>query len=311
MKYFITILLFTLIINQKAEKAKPTSWPIYQDNIQSDKKDPAKTFSKEIDLEKTPAHQDIIPDKKLQTQWEKYEKDGTLDKEDEWDYQDNGRNWGWTCLNGLKQSPINIPMSTQFRGRWSQYDTTLRFHLKEVLPKTKVKLTSKEFTMVVDEKDGGKLPRFKAVPLAMKKKNFGTVVVHPSFSPESAYNYVAYKFWFKTPSEHLIDMKNYPLEIQLEHHLDLIKSLIYPKNAQHANIYRKMMLVFMVQKGGLNKFIDTILDKEKLPREDRSGNLALSRKVAPFITDKPIKFDIKENELLMEDLFHTDTRGLP
>lgn len=165
--------------------------------------------------------------------------------------------------------------------------------------------------MQVDQKEGGKLPRFKSIPASQKKKNFGTVVIHPGFSPESAYNYVAYKFWFKTPSEHLIDMVNYPLEIQLEHHLDLIKSLIYPKNALHGKVYRKMMLSFMVKKGGINNFLDKILDKEKFPREDRSGNLALSRKVAPFITDKPIKFDIKENELLMEDLLHSDSKGLP
>lgn len=67
----------------------------------------------------------------------------------------------------------------------------MRFHLKPVLPAVKVKLTHREFTMEIDDAEGGKNPNFKklrskAVPIADKAKNFGQVVIHPGYSPKTA-----------------------------------------------------------------------------------------------------------------------------
>jgi hypothetical protein len=60
--------------------------------------------------------------------------------------------------------------------------------------------------------------------------------------------------------------------MQLEHHLDLIKSLIWPENALHSQIPRKMMLSFMFTKGGLNPLLNKIFDDKKIfMREERGG----------------------------------------
>lgn len=149
--------------------------------------------------------------------------------------------------------------------------------MKPVLPAVKVKLTAREFTMEINDAEGGKNPNFKklrnkAVPIADKTNNFGQVVIHPGYSPKTALSYTAYRFYFKTPSEHLIDLRHYPIEMQLEHHLDLVKSLIWPENALHAHVPRKMMLSFMFTKGGLNPLLNKIFEDKKIyMREERGG----------------------------------------
>lgn len=106
-------------------------------------------------------------------------------------------------------------------------------------------------------------------------------------------------------------MAHYPLEMQLEHHLDLIKSLIWPENGLHNQIPRKMVLSFMFTKGGLNPLLMKIFDdKKNFKREERGGYLVLSREKAPFITNTPIESTLPENKILMEDLFHSASRGL-
>jgi len=150
------------------------------------------------------------------------------------------------------------------------------------------------------------------VPPADKQSNFGQIVVHPGFSPKTALAYIAYGIHFKTPSEHTINYDHYPLELQVEHHLDLIKSLIWPDNAKHSQIPRKAFVSFLAKVGGNNPFFRNILSKEhpQLLREERMGFKVLDREKVPFATGKDLSWELKPNDFNLFDLFNPQKQGV-
>jgi hypothetical protein len=104
--------------------------PVMESPVQKQDKSIIKTNDKVIDLTTTPKHQDIVKNTKLQTKWEIYNPQGLTEAENEWDYVDQGRNWGWSCLFGKRQSPINLNKTGLFRREWVNHDVSIRFGYK-------------------------------------------------------------------------------------------------------------------------------------------------------------------------------------
>jgi len=146
----------------------------------------------------------------------------------------------------LKQSPININKLWDLNKAFVSHDNYIRFDYNNYLknPEMKVTVTNKKFQIEV----------------ADPTKSLGQLVVHSPENPKAAYSYALKKINFKLPSEHSIDYMHYPLEIQLEHHLDLLKSLIWPANATRTNIKRIAIFALLAQSTGStsNPFVNSL-----------------------------------------------------
>lgn len=88
----------------------------------------------------------------------------------DWDYIDQGRNWGWTCAKGFKQSPIDIAKNTAYSPATSETRSSIRFGLSEDSPKLKVEVSRTNGLHVVADGDA----------------KIGEIVIHPSYDPKSA-----------------------------------------------------------------------------------------------------------------------------
>jgi hypothetical protein len=116
-------------------------------------------------LTSTPDHQDYVEKKKLV-----YEhKEEPEVKEEDYDYVDQGRNWGWTC-QGFRQSPINVNRM-QWAPDTADNRASVRIALMEDSPKMKVELNDKQFILIPDGAPDDRI---------------GEIVIHPNYDVDSA-----------------------------------------------------------------------------------------------------------------------------
>jgi len=92
----------------------------------------------------------------------------------DWDYVDQSRNWGWTCAWGFKQSPINIEKEWQMDPNFISHDALMRFNYKsfQKQPPVKITIDNKQFLM-----EG-----------AAPTDNWGELVIHPGSHPSTAFS---------------------------------------------------------------------------------------------------------------------------
>jgi carbonic anhydrase len=151
-----------------------------------------------------------------------------------WDYVNNGNDWECTCKEGLEQSPVNLPETSQaIHSPVSPY-----FHYEEVSHVNKV-------TTIDGMLEHGKnmnIEYFKGA-LRIFHPNFGKIVTLDGAV------YVAEEIVFHTPSEHTIDGKRLDMEMQIIHY-----------GQTKGDISKQVVLSFLFQKtpGVYNKFIDDV-----------------------------------------------------
>lgn len=85
--------------------------------------------------------------------------------------------------------------------------------------------------------------------------------------------------------------------MQLHHHLDLIKSLLWPSNAQQGKIPRTCILTLFVTSGGQNPFIDALIKEPHVKRDKNYFPPQPDKTQVPFITDKPITFTLTKDDI--------------
>jgi len=162
----------------------------------------------------------------------------------------------------------------------------------------------------------------------LKKESFGEVVISLPDNPNTHISYNAKRIWFKTPSEHSLDYIHSPMEVQVEHHIDLLKSLIYPRDIMGSTIRRVLMISFLASSGMNNPLLAQFFpldltgksqnpDDKKSPIADaplfmikRMDDLIMPEKIpepaAPITaTYPPAKFTSLQN------LFSLRTGGVP
>jgi len=175
---------------------------------------------------------------------------------DQWDYSRGGADWECTCKEGKEQSPINLPKKENAIGSPAkplfQYDE---------VPKKRT-VTTKEGL--------NKTQRLRVIYddtlLKIKDAEFGKIVTLDGsvFKGE--------EINFHTPSEHKINGKTYPMEMQVLH-----------QGQTKGDIGKQVVLSFLFEKkpGAYNKFIDDV-DFFNLPNpssksRDIANNLYLPK----------------------------------
>ncbi len=152
---------------------------------------------------------------------------------DEWDYSQGGSNWECTCQEGKEQSPIDLPKKENAVSSPAkpifQYDEVPRERTvttKDGLNKTQRLRISYEDTI-----------------LKIKDAEFGKIVTLDGSV------YLATEINFHTPSEHKINGKTYPLEMQILHY-----------GQTQGDIGKQVILSFLFDSapGAYNKFIDDV-----------------------------------------------------
>jgi carbonic anhydrase len=89
----------------------------------------------------------------------------------DWDYVDQSRNWGWNCVFGKEQSPININSSTfSSINIQDRYSLRFRYNVTKKNPAIKIEIDSKKFIIEVSD---------------LKKESFGEVVIANPDNPNT------------------------------------------------------------------------------------------------------------------------------
>ena len=157
---------------------------------------------------------------------------------DNWNYNQNGGDWECDCAEGMEQSPINIETKKAIK---SPVSPVFSYHEVEV----KKTINS----------DDGQLKSHTYV----KMENLDHMItIHAGFGSVVTLDgttYNASKLVFHTPSEHKLDGKQYPMEMQIIHH-----------GASAGALTKSVVLSFLFTKvpGVYNKFLDD-LDFFSLP----------------------------------------------
>jgi carbonic anhydrase len=159
---------------------------------------------------------------------------------EDWNYQENGRDWNCDCSEGREQSPIDLPPIEK------AIDSPIKplFQYNEIPVKS---LTSKKDGQV-KETENLKIEVFKNT-LKIVHDKFGRVVTIDGAI------YYAQEIVIHTPAEHTIDGKKYDMEVQIIHY-----------GQTKGDIAKQVMLCFLFEKkaGIYNRFIDD-LDIFNLP----------------------------------------------
>jgi len=144
---------------------------------------------------------------------------------DSWNFATHGVDWECKCTEGSEQSPINLPDSSSL----ANVSAESLFIFNELLP--------------------GSVPFIWEDSMMKMKGEFGSIT-----GPDGA-EYIAYELRFHTPSEHTIQGKRYPLELQV----------LY-KGVTEGDFYKQAGLAFLFtgKSGAANKFFDG-LDLMNLP----------------------------------------------
>ncbi len=152
---------------------------------------------------------------------------------EEWDYSKRGSDWECTCKEGKEQSPINLPNLTEA----IESPAKPVFQYDEI-PKERVVTTSEGLN-----KTQRLRILYENTTLKIKESEFGKVVTLDGAE------YTASEIIFHTPSEHTINNKNFPMEMQIIH-----------QGQTQGDIGKQIVLSFLFEKkpGAYNKFIDDI-----------------------------------------------------
>ena len=116
-----------------------------------------------------------------------------------WDFENNGSEWECLCKEGKRQSPIDLPSPK----------AAIQTPVKPLMEYDMVNEADGEKLKI--SYDGGELKIFADTNELIQGRGFGKVV-----TPDGGV-YFADKINFKTPSEHTIDGRQFPLEIQIIH----------------------------------------------------------------------------------------------
>jgi carbonic anhydrase len=152
---------------------------------------------------------------------------------DEWDYSKGGSDWECTCKEGKEQSPIDlpkkddaIPSPAKPLFQYDEVPTKRIVTTKEGLSKTqRLRIT------------------YEDTKLKIKDSDFGKVVTLDGSV------FLATEINFHTPSEHKINGKTFPMEMQIIH-----------EGQTKGDIGKQVILSFLFEKkpGAYNKFIDDV-----------------------------------------------------
>jgi len=162
---------------------------------------------------------------------------------DNWNYINHGDDWECLCKEGIFQSPIDLPDTTEA----ILSPVTPLFQFEEVSAKT-------SFTTIDGEIKANSYIKMKLFKGALR-------IMHPNLGKIITLNGAVYKgeeISIHTPSEHTIKGKKYDMEIQIT---------FYGKSK--GDIAKQIVLSFLFEKkpGYYNKFIDD-LDFYNLPNKD-------------------------------------------
>jgi len=152
---------------------------------------------------------------------------------DQWDYSREGSDWECTCKEGKEQSPVDLPKIEEAISSPAkpifQYD--------EVPTKRSV-TTSEGLTKTENLKIN-----FEDTILKIKDAEFGKIVTLDGSV------FLGTEINFHTPSEHKINGKAYPMEMQVIHY-----------GQTKGDIGKQVILSFLFEKqpGAYNKFIDDV-----------------------------------------------------
>jgi carbonic anhydrase len=150
-----------------------------------------------------------------------------------WDYSRKGEDWECTCAEGKEQSPLDLPLAQKA----TKSPTKPLFQYDEV---STINMVSTEDGRTKNE---NLKIKFVNGSLKISFSNFGKVVTLDGSV------YEAEDIIFHTPSEHTINGKKYPLEIQIIHN-----------GKTKGDIAKQVVLSFLFESkpGVYNKFIDDV-----------------------------------------------------
>jgi len=152
---------------------------------------------------------------------------------DDWNYEAKGLDWECDCKDGMEQSPISIPTKNVIESPVAPVFTYTEVEVKKTENTDDGQVKSHKFVKMLNENH----------QLQINADSFGTVVTLDGTS------YNAHRIVFHTPSEHQIDGRSYPMEMQIIH-----------TGVSDGAISNHLVLSFLfVKKPGVyNKFLDDI-----------------------------------------------------
>jgi carbonic anhydrase len=152
---------------------------------------------------------------------------------EDWDYLKRGSDWECTCKEGKEQSPINLPNIKEA----IESPAKPVFKYDEV-PKERLITTSEGLS-----KTQRLRINYENNLLKIKDAEFGRIVTLDGAE------FLGNEIQFHTPSEHTINGKVYPMEMQIIH-----------QGLTQGDIGKQVVLSFLFEKkpGAYNKFIDDI-----------------------------------------------------
>jgi carbonic anhydrase len=156
---------------------------------------------------------------------------------DKWSYRNKGSDWECICKEGLEQSPIDLPLNTK-DAKVKQSHVAPEFRYVTV-PAMQVnssldgEVIGKEYLKI----------KYYQNSLRILHPNFGKIITRDGAA------YTAQEIVFHTPSEHTIDGKPFPMEVQIIHY-----------GTTENDIAKQAVLSFLFEKkpGVFNKFLDDI-----------------------------------------------------
>lgn len=149
-----------------------------------------------------------------------------------WDYQSKGLDWNCECSEGKEQSPINLPPK----------ENAIASPIKPVF----------QYDEIHPDGSSSDISAEKTKPLKIKFKDNALRIQHKIFGKLVTLDgavYFAEEIIFHTPSQHTINGKTYPLEMEIIH---------YGKTK--GDIAKQVVLSFLFKSkpGVYNKFIDDV-----------------------------------------------------
>jgi len=191
-----------------------------------------------------------------------------------WNFENNGNDWECLCKEGKRQSPIDLPNTTD----------AVQTPVKPLFEYDQVNEAKSEKLKI--SYDGGELKILADTNELINGKGFGRVV-----TPDGAV-YHAEKINFKTPSEHTINGKQFPMEIQVIHYAKT-------KGDFGKSVYVSFLLT---GKAGIyNRFIDDI-EFFNLPNPHEKQRILHNRL---FIPNVLLNSDDQEISIMRNFSFYT------
>lgn len=159
-----------------------------------------------------------------------------------WDYSQHGNNWKCECEEGVEQSPVDLPSTSE----------AVVSEVKPLFKYYKIDPVSDTTTVEQQQTKGESIPiQLLQHSLRIFHHKLGKVITMDGAV------YYAQEIVIHTPAEHKIDGKTYPMEIQVIHYGQSV-----------GDIAKQLVLCFLfeVKPGAHNKFIES-LNYYNLPNE--------------------------------------------